>query len=50
LVDFIVVLPESEGHIQIMVVVDRFSKIGHFIALNETATAKDTAQASLKEV
>jgi hypothetical protein len=49
-IDFIVALPESEGHIQIMVVVDCFSKMAHFIALAETATARDTAQAFLKEV
>jgi hypothetical protein len=42
-VDFIVALPESEGHTQIMVVVDRFSKMAHLIALNKTATAKDVA-------
>jgi hypothetical protein len=28
-----------------MVVVDRFSKMAHFIALKETATAKDAANA-----
>jgi hypothetical protein len=50
LVDFIVTLPESEGHTQIMVVVDRFSKMAHFIAGHETATAKDTVQAFSKEV
>jgi transposase InsO family protein len=33
-----------------MVVVDRFSKMAHFIALPETATAKDTATAFLREV
>jgi hypothetical protein len=49
-VDFIVALPESEGHTQIMVVVDRFSKMAHFIALAKTATARDIAQAFLKEV
>jgi hypothetical protein len=43
LVDFIVALPESEGHTHLMVVVDRFSKMAHFIALLETATAKDAA-------
>jgi hypothetical protein len=43
-------LPESEGYIQIMVVVDRFSKMANFIALAETATARNTAQAFLKEV
>jgi hypothetical protein len=49
-VDFIVALPESEGHTQIMVVVDCFSKMAHFIGLNETATAKDIVQALQKEV
>jgi hypothetical protein len=33
-----------------MVVVDRFSKIVHFIALAETATARDVVQAFIKEV
>jgi hypothetical protein len=33
-----------------MVVVDRFLKMAYFIALHETATAKDAAQAFLKEV
>jgi hypothetical protein len=33
-----------------MVVVDRFSKMAHFIGLKETATTKDAANAFLKEV
>jgi transposase InsO family protein len=33
-----------------MVVVDHFSKMAHFIVLAKTATAKDAAQAFLKEV
>jgi transposase InsO family protein len=45
-----VALPESEGHIQIMAIVDRFSKMAHFIALAKTATAKDVTQAFIKEV
>jgi hypothetical protein len=45
-----VALPESEGHTQIMIVVDRILKMAHFIALTKTATARDTAQAFLKEV
>jgi hypothetical protein len=49
-VDFIVALTESEGYIQIMVVVDRFSKMADFIALSETATAKEAAEAFLEEV
>jgi hypothetical protein len=31
-----------------MVVVDRFSKMAHFITLTETATAKDAAKRFLK--
>jgi hypothetical protein len=49
-VDFIVALPDSEGHTQIMVVVDRFSKMAHFIVLTETATSRDAAKAFLREV
>jgi transposase-like protein len=45
-----VALPESEGHTQIMVVVDCFSKVTHFIALKETSSTKDAANAFLKEV
>jgi hypothetical protein len=41
LVDFIVALLESEGHTQIMVVVDRFLKMAHLIALTKTATTWD---------
>ena len=48
--DFITHLPESQGHTQIIVVVDRFTKIGHFIGLNENATAKDVADTFLREV
>jgi hypothetical protein len=33
-----------------MVVVDHFLKMGHYIALTETATTKDAVQAFLKEV
>jgi hypothetical protein len=45
-----VALPKSEGHTGIMVVIDCFSKVAHFIALAETATTKDAATAFLKEV
>jgi len=48
--DFITHLPESEGHTQIMVVVDRFTKVRHFIGLNDNATAKDVADTFLQEV
>jgi hypothetical protein len=43
-------LLELEGHTQIMVVVNQFSKMAHFLALNENATARDAAQAVLKKV
>ena len=33
-----------------MVVVDRFTKMAHFIGLQENATAKDVANAFLREV
>ena len=48
--DFITQLPESQGHTEIMVVVDWFTKMAHFIGLKENATAKDVAVAFLKEV
>jgi len=48
--DFITQLPESQGKTQIMVVVDRFTKMAHFIGLHENATAKDVADTLLREV
>jgi hypothetical protein len=45
-----VALPELEGHTKIMVVVDHFSKMEHFIDLKETATGKDAGNAFLEEV
>jgi len=48
--DFITQLPESQGKTQIMVVVDRFTKMAHFIGLHENATAKDVADTFLREV
>ena len=50
LTDFITQLPESQGKTQIMVVVDRFTKMAHFIGLHENATAKDVADSFLREV
>jgi transposase InsO family protein len=49
-VDFVMTLPESERYTQIVVVVDHFSKMAHFIALPTTATAKDAATAFLRKV
>ena len=49
-VDFITHLPESAGYTQIIVVVDRFTKMAHFIRLEEKATARDVADVFLKEV
>ena len=50
LVDFITQLPESLGKTQIMVVVDRFTKMADFIGLETGATARDVADTFLKEV
>ena len=49
-VDFITQLPESQGQSQIIVVVDRFTKMSHFIGLATNATGKDVAYTLLKEV
>ena len=42
-VDFIVKLPKSNGFDSILVVVDHFSKMSHFIPCKETINAKETA-------
>jgi len=48
--DFNKQLLESQGKTQIMVVVDRFTKMAHFIGLHKNATAKDVADTFLREV
>ena len=48
--DFITQLPESQGKTQIMVVVDRFTKMAQVIGLEENTTAKDVAGIFLWEV
>jgi len=47
--DFITQLPESRGKTQIMLVVDRYTKMAHFIGLHENAPAKDVADTFLRE-
>jgi len=49
-IDFFTQLPNSAGYTEIMVVVDRFTKMAHFIRLHENATAKEVAEAFLKAV
>ena len=49
-VDFITQLTQSQGQSQIMVVVDRFTKMAHFIGLPRDTRAKDVADTFLKEV
>jgi hypothetical protein len=43
-VDFIVELPESDGHDAVMVVVDSLTKRAHFLPVNTTITAKGLAR------
>ncbi|KAK9513191.1 hypothetical protein VZT92_026747 [Zoarces viviparus] len=42
--DFVTGLPLSEGHTVILTVVDRFSKLAHFIPLPKLPSAKETAE------
>jgi len=48
--DFITQLPERQGKTQIVVEVDRFTKMAHFIGLDEKGTAKDVADTFLRQV
>ncbi|KAL7109005.1 hypothetical protein ACP275_06G149200 [Erythranthe tilingii] len=48
--DFIVKLPKSQGKETIWVVVDKFTKYGHFIALSSPMSASQLAQVFVKEV
>ena len=48
--DFIVGLPESEGYTKIWVIVDRFSKMAHFIPLTTEVPLKELALIFLQNV
>lgn len=48
--DFIVELPPSEGNTAICIVVDRLTKLAHFVALQVTPMAADTAWVFIKEI
>ena len=48
--DFITELPESEGHSSIWVVVDRFSKMAHFIPLKKQASAEELSRIFVREI
>lgn len=49
-VDFVTGLPTSEGNTTVLTVVDRFSKMVHFIAMPKLPSAKETAEALLFHV
>jgi hypothetical protein len=48
--DFITCLPVSSGHNAILVVVDRFSKMSHFIPCSDTITAKELSSLFLQNI
>ena len=48
--DFITELPESKGNTQIWVVVDRFTKMAHFIPLPTKVSADDLARYFLRDI
>lgn len=49
-VDFVTGLPVSQGNTFVMTVVDRFSRLTHFVPLAKLPSAKQTAQAMLEHV
>lgn len=49
-IDFIVELPPSEGYNTIFVVVDRLSKMAHFLPTKGTPSAQETPQIFIKEI
>ncbi|KAH0602480.1 uncharacterized protein H6S33_008819, partial [Morchella sextelata] len=48
--DFVTGLPESEGYDAIMVVVDRLTKMRHFLPCNTTVNSEDVARLYLRNI
>ncbi|XP_041810033.1 uncharacterized protein lrfn4b [Chelmon rostratus] len=48
--DFVTGLPPSEGNTVILTIIDRFSKMAHFVPLAKLPSAKETAQVMLSHV
>jgi hypothetical protein len=48
--DFTVALPESNGYTKIWVIVDRFTKMAHFLLFSTDTSIKDLANLHLKKV
>uniref|UniRef100_A0A4W6E7Z3 Gypsy retrotransposon integrase-like protein 1 n=1 Tax=Lates calcarifer TaxID=8187 RepID=A0A4W6E7Z3_LATCA len=48
--DFVTGLPPSEGNTTILTIVDRFSKMVHFVPMSKLPSAKETAEAVLYNV
>lgn len=48
--DFVVDLPSSQGSTAILVVVDRFTKMAHFVALPGVPSAVETARVFIREI
>ena len=48
--DFVGELPESEGFYAILVVIDRFTKVQHYIPAKTTWTAEDVADSYINDI
>ena len=48
--DFVGELPESEGFNAILVVIDRFTKVQHYIPANTTWMAEDVANSYINDI
>jgi len=49
-IDFIIGLPKSDGYMKILVIIDRFSKMGYFILLKTEEHIKKLALTFVKEI